>query len=92
MVDISSKSLRMVIDFPYYLKYDKSQDLRVYYSAIINELMNLKWRNMKISTSTLFYMYTRFLRNFCGRYLVDKVLCGRYLVDIRVFFLVVDIR
>ena len=41
---------------------------------------------MKISTSTLFYMYTRFLRNFCGRYLVDKVLCGRYLVDIRVFF------
>ena len=50
MVDISSKSLRMVIDFPYYLKYDKSQDLKVYYSAI-------KWRNMKISTSTLFYMY-----------------------------------
>ena len=34
MVDISSKSLRMVIDFPYYLKYDKSQDLKVYYSAI----------------------------------------------------------
>ena len=33
-----------------------------------------------------------FSRNFCGRYLVDKVLCGRYLVDIRVFFLVVDIR
>ena len=28
----------------------------------------------------------RFSRNFCGRYLVDKVLCGRYLVDIRVFF------
>ena len=25
---------------------------------------------------------TRFLRNFCGRYLVDKMLCGRYLVDI----------
>ena len=50
MVDISSKSLRMVIDFPYYLKYDKSQDLKVYYSAI-------KWSNMKISTSTLFYMY-----------------------------------
>ena len=21
----------------------------------------------------------RFLRNFCGRYLVDKMLCGRYL-------------
>ena len=33
MVDISSKSLGMVIDFPY-LKYDKSQDLKVYYSAI----------------------------------------------------------
>ena len=31
MVDISSKFLRMVIDFPYYLKYDKSQDLKVYY-------------------------------------------------------------
>ena len=29
-----SKFLRMVIDFPYYLKYDKSQDLKVYYSAI----------------------------------------------------------
>ena len=28
----------------------------------------------------------RFLRKFCGRYLVDKVLCGRYLVDIRFFF------
>ena len=28
----------------------------------------------------------RFLSNFCGRYLVDKVLCGRYLVDIRSFF------
>ena len=25
----------------------------------------------------------RFLRNFCGRYLVDKVLCGRYLVNIQ---------
>ena len=30
MVDISSKSLRMVIDFPYSLKYEKSQDLKVY--------------------------------------------------------------
>ena len=30
----------------------------------------------------------RFLRKFCGRYLVDKVLCGRY----SGFFLVVDIR
>ena len=48
MVDISSKSLRMVIDFPYYLKYDKSQDLKVYYSAI-------KWRNMKISTILMQY-------------------------------------
>ena len=28
----------------------------------------------------------RFSRNFCGPYLVDKVLCGRYLVDIRFFF------
>ena len=33
-----------------------------------------------------------FLRKFCGRYLVDKVLCGRYLVDIRVFLFVVYIR
>ena len=24
-----------------------------------------------------------FLRNFCGQYLVDKVLCGRYLVNIQ---------
>ena len=26
---------------------------------------------------------TRFLRSFCGQYLVDKVLCGRYLVNIQ---------
>ena len=56
---------------------------------------------MKICTSTLFFMCpaliniftfvakcvtTRLIRNFCGRYLVDKMLCGRYLVDILVFF------
>ena len=29
---------------------------------------------------------TCFLRSFCGRYLVDKMLCGRYLVDILGFF------
>ena len=29
---------------------------------------------------------TRFLRSFCGRYLVDKVLYGRYLVDFLGFF------
>ena len=28
----------------------------------------------------------RILRNFCGQYLVDKVLCGPYLVDIRELF------
>ena len=50
MVDISSKFLRMLIDFPYYSKYDKSQDSKLYYSAI-------KWSNMKITTSTLFYMH-----------------------------------
>ena len=26
-----------------------------------------------------------FLRNFCGQYLVNKVLCGQYLVNIRDF-------
>ena len=50
MVNISSKSHRMLIVFPYYSKHDKSQDLKLYYSAI-------KWSNMKITTSTLFYMY-----------------------------------
>ena len=51
MVDISPKYLRMVIDFPYYLKYDKSQDFKVY-SAI-------KWSHMKISTSTLYLLGSR---------------------------------
>ena len=81
MVNISSKSLKMVIDFPYYLKYDKFQALKVYYSAI-------KWSNMKISTRSCFTciswevgyspalinirtfvakrVNTRFLRSFCG--------------------------
>ena len=51
MVDISPKYLKMVIDFPYYLKYDKSQDFKVY-SAI-------KWSHMKISTSTLYLLGSR---------------------------------
>ena len=41
---------------------------------------------MYISEDLVNSVNVRFLSNFCGRYLVDKVLCGRYLVDIRVFW------
>ena len=62
MVDISSKSLKMVIDFPNYLKYDEFQDLKsvllchymIYQhvghrwsSSLSRSQKRLKWREVK---------------------------------------------
>ena len=41
MVDISSKSLKMVIDFPYYLKYDEIQDLKSAYLHYFDEISTI---------------------------------------------------
>ena len=102
MVDISSKSqngdscyafsVTTIICFCPNQKEQQTTTNQTGWQPFENMQMNLNTWHIMLHHGQFNLGNMRFLRKFCGRYLVDKVLCGRYLVDIRVFCLVVDIR
>ena len=73
MVDISSKSLIFHQNPSYFIKIPHISSKSLIFHKRPHFLKICLSQDLKVKS-----VNTRFIRNFCGRYLVDIVLCGRY--------------